>query len=47
MARSMEAKIMKYHVLSWFWGKILAEDQDRGELHYGYAITRTSKKAGS
>ena len=28
----MEAKIMKYHVLSWFIGKILEEDQDRAEL---------------
>ena len=47
MARSMEAKIMKYHVLSWSFGKILAEDQDQAELLYGYTITRTSKKAGS
>ena len=38
---------MKYHVLSWSVGKILAEDQDRNELLYGYTITRTSEKAGS
>ena len=47
MARSMEDKIMKYHVLPWPFGKILAEDQDRAELLYGYTITRTSKKAGT
>ena len=32
---------------SWSIGKILAEDQDRAELLYGYTITRTSEKAGS
>ena len=46
MTQSMEAKMMKYHVLSWSLGKILPEDQDRAELLYGYTITRTSKKAG-
>ena len=46
MTQSMEAKILKYHVLSWFFGKLLPEDQDRAELLYGYTITRTSKKAG-
>ena len=34
MTQSMEAKIMKYHVLLWFFGKILPEDQDRDELLY-------------
>ena len=43
----MEVRTMKYHVLSWSIGKILAEDQDRAELLYGYTITRTSEKAGS
>ena len=43
MTQLMEAKIMKYHVLSWSFGKILPEDQERTELLYGYAITRTSK----
>ena len=47
MTQSMEAKIMKYHVLSWSFGKILPEDQDRAELLYRYTITRTSKIAGS
>ena len=28
-------------------GKILAEDQNRAELFYGYTVTRTSEKAGS
>ena len=46
MTQSMKAKIMKYHVLLWSFGKILPEDQDRAELLYGYIITRTSKKAG-
>ena len=46
MTQSMEAKIMKYHVLLWSFGKILPEDQDRAERLYGYTITRTSKKAG-
>ena len=46
MTQSMEAKIMKYHVLSWSFWKILPEDQGRAELLYGYTITRTSKKAG-
>ena len=46
MTQLMKAKIMKYHVLSWSFGKILPEDQDRAELLYGYTITRTSKKAG-
>ena len=44
MTQSMEAKIMKYHVLSWSFEKILPEDQDRAKLLYGYTITRTSKK---
>ena len=43
MTQLMEAKIMKYHVLSWSFGKILPEDQDRAELLYRY-VTRTSKK---
>ena len=43
----MEVKIMKNYVLSWSIGKILAEDQGRAELLYGYTITRTSEKAGS
>ena len=43
----MEAKMMKYHLLSWSIGKILEEDQDRAELLYRYTITRTSEKAGS
>ena len=46
MTQLMEAKIMKYHVLSWSFGEILPEDQDRAELLYRYTITRTSKKAG-
>ena len=28
VTQSMEAKIMKYHVLLWSFGKILPEDQD-------------------
>ena len=44
MTELMKAKIMKYHVLSLSFGKILPEDQDRAELLYGYTITRTSKK---
>ena len=44
MTQSMEANIMKYHVLLWSFRKILPEDQDRDELLYGYTITRTSKK---
>ena len=35
----MEAKIMKYLVLSWFAGKVLTEDQ--AELLYGYSLTKT------
>ena len=31
MTQSMEAKIMKCHVLLWSFGKILPEDQDRDE----------------
>ena len=46
MTQSMEAKIMKYHVVLWSFRKSLPEDQDRVELLYGYTITRTSKKAG-
>ena len=42
----MEAKMRKYHVLSWSIGKILEEDQDRAELLCRYTITRTSEKAG-
>ena len=42
---TQEAKIMKYHVLLWSFGKILPEDQDRDEFLYGYTIIRTSKKA--
>ena len=34
MTQWMEAKIMKYHVLLWSFGKILPEDQDRDELLY-------------
>ena len=45
MTQSMEARIMKYLILLWSFGKILPEDQDRDELLYGYTITRTSKKA--
>ena len=44
MTQSMEANIMKYHVLLWSFRKILPEDQDRDELLYRYTITRTSKK---
>ena len=44
MTQSMEANIMKYHVLLWSFRKILPEDQDQDELLYGYTITRTSKK---
>ena len=43
----MEAKIMKYHVLSCSIAKILAEDQDRAEFLYKYTFTRTSEKPGS
>ena len=45
MTQLMEAKIMKYHVLLWSFGKILPEDQDRDEFLYGYDIIRASKKA--
>ena len=45
VTQSMEAKIMKYHVLLWSFGNILPEDQDWDELLYRYTITRTSKKA--
>ena len=45
LTESMEAKIMKYHGLSWSFGKILPEDQNWAKLLYGYAITRTSKKS--
>ena len=40
---TMEAKIMKYHVLSWSPGKVLAEDRDQAELLYGYSLTKTSE----
>ena len=40
---TMEARIMKYHVLSWPVGKILAEDQDQAELLYGYSLTRINE----
>ena len=45
MTQSMEAKIMKYHVLLRSFGKILPEDQDSDEFLYAYTIIRTSKKA--
>ena len=41
----MEAKIMKYYVLSWYVGKILAEDQDQAELLYVYSLTKTSENS--
>ena len=46
----MEAKIMKYYVLSWCVGKIVAEDRDQVELLYVYSLNKTSEnnsKAGS
>ena len=43
----MEAEIMKYHVLSWSAGKVLAEDQnqdqDQAQLFYGYSLTKASE----
>ena len=45
MTQSMVAKMMKYHVFLWSFGKILPKDQDRAELLYGYTVTRTCKKA--
>ena len=40
---TMEAKIMKYHFLSWFTGRILEKDQDQAELLYVYSFTRISE----
>ena len=40
---TIDAKIIKYHVLSGYIGKVLAEDQDRTELLKGYSLTRASE----
>ena len=39
----MEAKILKYHVLSGHVSKVLDEDQDQAELLDGYSLTRASE----